>query len=488
MKRICFGTLFNILTQAEASGVTNTKLCEALLSAFGGSSYFDSSLPAHLKSGHDNVPPDVIAASKITAEATVYANFQNNILPLIRENKKKSIVRALKFVLAEDNNIGDDMVVGYIKGYEKSNILSCTTFSFHELLANVFYYAIKDVSNHDCMDAIKEIGKDYLAAFDTAADEVYFQTQMSEKLVPLKKTIKTENFAHTFIKAADGIITGLSNPSSVEFYSVDVNNFEFKFKELKTYLVDNIGNYVFSRAKIASYESDGKGDTVAFRAAMLLSNRYKTGDKWADSILGEILLYLFLEQGLDAPKIVSKIEIRPDSSGIVSKCDGVHLLTSTDTGLPYNQLVFGASDIVGDLKAAIDRVFEKVFQIRSNSDNELQMVENTIYDNLYDQPTTKFLSNVINPHDSGVAKPDMAFGAFLGYTLGQGHEGMSCTEFKTAVLNKIKADIEDVKPYICQKIRDLKLEGYSFFFYVLPFNEAPEEKNSIMSGLFEPGV
>lgn len=62
----------------------------------------------------------------------------------------------------------------------------------------------------------------------------------------------------------------------------------------------------------------------------------------AENVLGEILLFIFMEQELDAPKIMSKIELDEYNRGIVSNSDGIHLLSPDRSGQPFHQLVFGA--------------------------------------------------------------------------------------------------------------------------------------------------
>ena len=42
-------------------------------------------------------------------------------------------------------------------------------------------------------------------------------------------------------------------------------------------------------------------------------------------------------------------------------------------------------------------------------------------------------------------------------------------------------DIVSLQPYIEKKIRDNGLSGYNFYLFVVPFNDAPTEKNSIIS-------
>lgn len=140
-------------------------------------------------------------------------------------------------------------------------------------------------------------------------------------------------------------------------------------------------------------------------------------EKSSETVLGEILLYVFLEQELDAPKIMSKIEIDEANRNVVSKSDGVHLLSIDKSGQPFHQLVFGASDIVGDLTLAVDRAFEKIISIEQNTDQELRMVDNTTQWTIYDPDATQYMVDLMKPHRDGSHGPDMAFGAFLGYTI-----------------------------------------------------------------------
>ena len=83
---------------------------------------------------------------------------------------------------------------------------------------------------------------------------------------------------------------------------------------------------------------------------MCIRDRFITtyGSK-AETVLGEILLYIFMEQELDAPKILSKVEIDETNRNAVSRSDGVHLLSINKSGQQFHQLVFGASDIVGEM-------------------------------------------------------------------------------------------------------------------------------------------
>lgn len=485
MKRLCFGALFSLLYQAKTSNVTNATLCSGIFNAFGGSEYFDPSLPGHLKNGHDNVPPSVIEAAQRSKIDDVYLYFQKNIEPMIKESNKKSIVRAIKAILKDDNTIQNDFRIGYNDGYQKSKIIGSSTFTFSELLANVFYYVIINVKNTECSDSLSEV-KNFLKTFYDSPEEIYFNARDIENLVPLKKTA-TGNFECIFSKVVNKTVSGLYNPSNVQIYKVNVSNFEFRFNDLKEYIIDNIGMYVYSRSNINRLEKDGKSHSIAYRALNLFLKNYTNKADGIDNVLGEMLLYLFLEQELNAPKIMSKMEIDTANGGIISKSDGVHLLTVGSASELFHQLVFGASKIVGDLCQSVDRAFDKIKEITANCDCELQMVENSIYTHIFDDNTSNYMKSVLIPQKGAAEKPDMSFGVFLGYTLNISHEGMNNIEFRNAVQDRLKKDIEETEPYICDKIKEYGFEGYSFYIYILPFNDAPSEKKSIINDMIPGG-
>lgn len=50
-----------------------------------------------------------------------------------------------------------------------------------------------------------------------------------------------------------------------------------------------------------------------------------------------------------------------------------------------------------------------------------------------------------------------------------------------------RKDIEKEQPYIIKKIQENRLVGYSFYFYLLPFNDASNEKTSIIEEILLGG-
>lgn len=486
MKKLCFGTLLNLIYQAKGQNVTYKSICDAVFTAYGcdDTAHRDKSLPSHLKSGHDNVPPDVInAARNIEYEAAV-RGFEECVVGLIADANAKQFIYAIKAVLRE-NDISGDTIIGNVPGFEKKSILIADKFIMASLLACLFKYAIVDVSNVDCATNLKDFEKNYLTSVDSSK-QIFIDPLASEdeaedeESTPLQRTINDSTFGRTFKKISSMVVSGITHPSTANIYCADLNNGKMRFGKIKEFLADNIGTYVFSRSKVDSFKNRPIG-AIGTQALIEFKKAYGAS---ADTVLGELILYVFLEQELNAPKIMSKIEFT-QHTGLASKSDGIHLLATTEHGRQFNQLVFGASNIEGDLKASVDRAFERIVSIEQNADSEFETVENTAYGLMFDSSTIEYMKDVMIPRKQFKYKPDMAFGLFLGYTLKIDPAITDSALYRVAAEEQLKRDIASIKDYIANTIKQNELGGYTFYCYVLPFNDAPTEKTSLIDEMLE---
>ena len=71
----------------------------------------------------------------------------------------------------------------------------------------------------------------------------------------------------------------------------------------------------------------------------------------------------------------------------------------------------------------------------------------------------------------------------FGYTLDIDAKQYSNSEFRDAVNEKLKTDLDNIASYIEKKINKSGLTGYSFYFYILPFNNAQEDRATIINKL-----
>lgn len=490
MKRICLGTMITLLYQGRMRSTDTIKtVCGGIFAAFGlDIENFNKELPSHLKSGHDPAPENLIDAARNLPIEDIDVGFEEHVLPLIHNEKHEAVFRAIKDILRDDTTILGTTIVGKMVGFEKDNILKHNSFDESALLANVVTYAILSTENNKLRGNIREIRSDYVNSFIDSTEEVFFINHNVEQdaIIPLKRTLKDPMFDRIFKKATDVMVAGLSNPTKASIFYVDPTNCKFRFRDMKDFFINNIGSYVFSRAEKKRL-IDRTKNASAIGAQAMLKFMQKYGAN-AENVLGEILLYTFLEQELDAPKIMSRIELDSNRQNAVSKSDGIHLLSLNLTGHPFHQLVFGASDINGNLITAIDRVFDKIANIEAGYDDEMKMIEDTPQWTIYDPDATSFMVELMKPQPDGSYKPDMAFGAFLGYTIKLDSPEYDSQKYKVAVRDQLKKDIGLAEPHIIDLVKNKGLAGYSFYFYVFPFNDAPNEKTSIIKEMLTGGV
>jgi hypothetical protein len=302
------------------------------------------------------------------------------------------------------------------------------------------------------------------------------------------KTLKEAGFDGIFTEVGHAESLGLRNPHQLRMFHLDVADNRFSFDALHNFLLKNIGRYVFSRAKMEQFFLEDELEIVGAKAIGLLRRSCNMNASWVGEQLGDVILYVFLEQILGAPKLFNKIELAQFGNHNTQNGGGVHLLPLENGGIPSYQMVFGKSNIIGDLQDAIDNAFDSLIAVRDNASSELRVVESTVFAQAYDPETTEFLKSIIIPSKKKNAVVDRAFGVFLGYSLGLDPKNYSSPEFRHELTQKMEKDIKAHAAYIAQKIIAADLSTHSFYFYILPFNDADGEKLSIMNSLLEGGV
>lgn len=297
----------------------------------------------------------------------------------------------------------------------------------------------------------------------------------------LNKTSIENGFDAVFSEVDNARKLILKNNNCLRLFCLDIFNSEFTYTGLLQFLQRNIGRYVFSRASLEQFKSEGDVEAIGLKAIELLRKANNPNDNGAGGELGEILLYLFLEEKLNAPKLLSKVELKTSNNQYVFGSDGVHLLSLGDKAF---QLVLGESKIKGNLNRAVDEAFESIKKVSNNPSNEFRLIEKNILSESFDEKTTEFIKSLIVPLKRDKSMDvDSAFGIFLGYTLGLDATKYSNSEFREAVRTKVKIDLDYVAAYIEKKINDSGFSGFSFYFYVLPFNNASQDRATIIQRL-----
>ena len=307
----------------------------------------------------------------------------------------------------------------------------------------------------------------------------------------INKTVKDNSLGGVFTEVLHDEKIGLHVPEKIRLFYLDIRNNRFDLEKLKTKLYYNLGQYAFSRAMIDRFTRAGNKDALISQAQRIL--REKGVDiKGTGAELGELLLYVFLEEKLGAPKLMSRIETAVDCEGYHSLPDNIHLLPSSVSGETYHQMVFGTSSIVGDIKYAINQAFERIVRIEQREKEELTMVDNLVLhtpaDRFSSEEDIAFLKHMFLPVEGRKPPRATSYAVFLGYTIGLEPENYSPTEFPSVVEDKIVDDMRRHLPLIVEKIKENKLGIHSFYFYIVPFNDAEANKKAVMEDILKGDV
>ncbi len=306
----------------------------------------------------------------------------------------------------------------------------------------------------------------------------------------LSKTLAHGDFDSVFQEIVQPEKVDWNTDGELRLFHLNIRNNKITTDDLKRFTYLCIGDYVFSRARIEKFEQAGNRDAIISQALHVLKKNGGADVSGSGAELGEVLNYLFIEEKLNAPKIMSRIELDNNGKQNASTCDGIHLLPQGVSGLPYHQLVFGASNIVGDLKYAIDGAFEKIQRTENNESQEINLVHQVSLDVVASKDDVEFIKNLMLPTpDKGTGKVQMntSYGVFLGYSLGLDTD-YPVADFKAIAEEKMQADIKNHIPYILQKIQDFGLTTHSFYIYVLPFQDAESDKKAVMEAVLEGDV
>lgn len=300
---------------------------------------------------------------------------------------------------------------------------------------------------------------------------------------PLDITSKAGSITSIFKEIKHDNDLGLINENHLKLFVLDIDSNQFTYNGLQKVLKKNIGAYVFSRARIQQYKADDAIEMVSLEAVQFLRKVSNPKDKGAGGELGEILLYLFLEQILGAPKLLSKIELKTSNDQYVNGSDGVHLLSNKFEDELFYQLVLGESKIKGDMKGAIDNAFQSITATNHDGEKDIELVESNVFKESFDAKTVDFIKGLIVPDKRQLdISVDRAYGIFIGYTPLVNRK-LSNIEFRKHVNEVLKNDIKSITPYIKNKIKKFGLENNSIYIYLVPFNNAMKDRVDIIKRL-----
>jgi hypothetical protein len=299
------------------------------------------------------------------------------------------------------------------------------------------------------------------------------------------KTSVRESFLNLFENAINCKVTGTN--SNLNLHILKIENNQFCYFELIEELAENIISFSLSRRQIETFKAEGKTAKLYRKAVeKLRENIDKPSDKSSGGETGEILLYSFLESHLNAPKILTKLEIKSSSDDYAKGSDGIHLLKISDTEY---QLVFGESKLNPNLKTSLSNAFDSINHFikrdRNNINHEIGLLDSQLCKEIFDDSLYSFIKSIVFPTPESNITRDNAFAVFAGFEINptETEIRLNNNDFRKLMRNKIIVEVNDKMNHIKEKIEEHKLFGYTFYVYVFPFIELDQTRRKIIDSL-----
>ena len=273
------------------------------------------------------------------------------------------------------------------------------------------------------------------------------------------------------------------NKNYIRMFMLNTENKLFNYDELYDYILPNVAKYVFSRKKFSEIENNpSKQMTIILEALSHLRPVNSEADKGAGGELGEILLYLFLEQDLQAPKLFSKVELKTSAKDYVKGSDGIHFkFRINGEGKKILQLVIGEAKIKNDLKDGIMEAFESINRYLSENIQDRNLLDTHLMEQLVDKDEADLIKEYITSIPR--KKKETVFGIFIGYSIEYKGTAATNDEYDRRVIEENIKQILAVKNHIIDAINNYHVSNYEFNFYFLPIHNAARDRKVIMKSL-----
>lgn len=276
---------------------------------------------------------------------------------------------------------------------------------------------------------------------------------------------------------------------SLDLFLLPINARSFDYDRVSDNLLESVADYSLSWKIKEKYKDK----------SMTLSKKAREKFKEAtenDGELGELLLFCFLEGYLEAPKILTKLELKTSNQLYVNGSDGIHL---KKISAQRYQLIFGESKTYKDLSGAFKNAFESIDEFKNELNTkgkyksgicfEKSLISSNIEAVIFDEgeeDILKFLLYPDNKTNTTICLDD-TFSIFVGYQIDifEEQKKYSNEEFPIIIEKKIVTQIENYKHNIYEFIQKHHLLGHTFYIFIMPFTEIDENRKKILKKVLE---
>ncbi len=271
----------------------------------------------------------------------------------------------------------------------------------------------------------------------------------------------------------------LDNDNRLNAFTLKIQNNSFAYNELVEKLGDNLNFFALSRQELKILEEQRKHATIVNLAKQKLRNYVSN-----EGELGEILLYCLLESHLNAPKILTKLELKTANNDYVKGADGVHLLKLNEKDY---QLVIGESKLDSDLQKGIYDAFASINKLlkddKSKLNFEMNLVNSQLVKEAFNEDVYNKLKKILLPSaNDDKTNLDYSFGIFLGFniSIADKYKKLSNSNFRTKIRDQITEIIESNISSINYQLKKDEFVGYNFYLYIIPFSDLETKRKEII--------
>lgn len=503
---LCLASYARLLAAGTGKGKQLSKILDTILTSLCPSDYIDNyydpdpsalnfqyqpdnSPPGETRSfssgqysnyslGKHSVAPEIIRMSQTKDSAEIKRFFENKIIPMIPEERRKLVVAALQDLFRQNSGIISDHSFGKLHPISIREFCSSKNFVLSEVLVDTFQFILENTENKrdsiDELNDLKAIEATYLENFRDQITRIVLYDKddfRPELTVPLQST--TNSFKRTFFKIHEQNIQ-VNGTNDLQVFLIDLTaDGDFDYYKFWNLIRKNIGYYVYSRKEIDERDEEDL-PLLSSDAKRFLKSRLSSGTISGDNELENIMFFMFVEQILQAPKLLSSIEIKAFTGDVKARSVGAHLLTGSDRD-SQSQLIFGASVIKENIYEAIDSAVKQIKEVNKNKANERTLVSKSIFNHKFNQQEAANISEIIIPtRGLNTCQATIAYSIFLGYTIE--NEYIFWPGIRSELSKKETEYVLNTIPYLEKRLEDEKLNNFSFYVYFVPLEDAERDK------------
>lgn len=260
----------------------------------------------------------------------------------------------------------------------------------------------------------------------------------------------------------------LTLKSKANLYVLKINAGTFDYESMINELGNASTHYVLSRGRIQDLsQEEGKN----WQLMSEVVSKFKDWGK-NDGEGGELLLYCFLETHLNAPKLLSKMELKTANNDYIKGSDGIHLLKIADNDY---QIIYGESKMYANLTDGIREAISSLKSLKDKGFNtEASLVDSNIMKESLNQEELAYIKSVLIPAKDplNMIQRNNAFGVFLSFEIDISQwdlQNMKDEDIDNQIRSTVKSTFEAQFENIKNQIIKSGLDGHHFYFYSIPF-------------------